>query len=73
MNMRKTSTLLAAAAAMLAARAPMFGNDVNVIDLAYAPGGPKLSPTFKRGKRNPPGTKLARKAAKGRISTATIR
>lgn len=30
-------------------------------------------PEWRRGKPNPPGTKLARKAAKGRISKATIR
>ena len=73
--MRKTSTMLASAAAMLASID--FGRDkgINAIDLNLGAGIKNLSykPSFKRGKPNPPGTKLARKAAKGRISKATIR
>ena len=68
---RHLSSLLAMAAAVIGG-----GKSIGVIDHlrvaenGYAPG---RQPSWRRGKPNPAGTKLARKAAKGRISRSTIR
>lgn len=66
--MSKITAYMAALASVISPHAPDWPEIA-----AMAMANSMRPPAWRRGKPNPPGTKLARKAAKGRISKATIR
>lgn len=66
--MHKITAYMAALASVISPHAPGLPEIT-----AMAMANSMRKPAWRRGKPNHPGTKLARKAAKGRISKATIR